>query len=249
MNAPQERLLTLDVAAVTHCGGRESNEDAVQTWFSPQCAFSVVSDGVGGEPWGEVASGMAVAEVAAFAHRVVTHWQSRGKPVPAERLVHLAFRKACRALQREAEASGRLAGMRATLLISLVVGDQLTYGYLGDGGIYICDAGNDSLHELLVPMRAGEAGPLTGSIGPDLRGTPVIGTCTLAPGSIVLSTTDGLADLLEEPHWLALCRQLVGDADPTATLGQLLRHCASLAIDGQPVFGDNLTVSAIRFAP
>ena len=249
MNAPLEPILALDVAGVTHCGGRDTNEDAVKTWASPQCVLSVVADGVGGEPWGEVASSLAAAEVAAFARDIVARWQAIGKPVPAKQLVHLAFRKAARALQREAQARDRHVGMRATLLVALAIGDELTYGYLGDGGIYLCRPAHDSLVELLDPMRDGEAGPLTGSVGPDLRGTPVVGTCALVPGSIVLSTTDGLADLLTRQHWLALCRQLATDTEPAATLDQLLHHCASLFVDGQPLFGDNLTVSAIRVGP
>jgi len=249
MNAVAEPVMSLDVAAATHRGGRDTNEDAVQTWAGAQCVLSVVADGVGGEPWGEVASSLATTEVASFARKCVDHWRAKGKPVPTERIVRLAFDKATRRLLKEAESRACPFGLRATLMITLVIGDELTYGYLGDGAILLCRPHEDTLEELMVPMRAGEAGPLTGSIGPDLRGTPVIGRCAVRPGSIVLSTTDGLGDLLTREHWLALCRQLATDAEPAATIEQLLQHCASLAVDRQPVFGDNLTLSAIRVAP
>ncbi len=251
--APVEADAPATVAALTAAatveGGRDSNEDAVKQWCQGRCAVTVVADGVGGEPWGEVASELASSEAMRFVRRAIQYGVERGLSVPVADIVVRAFAVASRRLQREAEQTGRPFGMRTTLLIAVVVGDQFTYAYLGDGGMFVYDPAAAVLHDVLDPMRDGDGGPLTGTVGPQNRGAAVVGERRLAPGSVVLSTTDGLADLMTPAHWTDLAAALANDARPDATLQQLLTHCASMHHDNLPVFTDNLTISLIRVMP
>jgi hypothetical protein len=101
-----------------------------------------------------------------FVRRAIQYGVERGLSVPVADIVVRAFAVASRRLQREAEQTGRPFGMRTTLLIAVVVGDQFTYAYLGDGGMFVYDPAAAVLHDVLDPMRDGDGGPLTGTVGP-----------------------------------------------------------------------------------
>lgn len=122
--------IILDVAHVTNVGGRASNQDALSTVRQNGLACFVVSDGVGGEKGGEVASQAVVetivrsfVEQAMFDPHVLQSYVERA----AIRLAELK------------SAEERLSAMSATVAAVLV--DQSSgaalWAHMGDTRIYL----------------------------------------------------------------------------------------------------------------
>jgi len=248
MTAPAATV-RFDCHCASHRGGRDNNEDAAEVVDgTPGFALSVVADGVGGEAWGEIASQTATAAAAGFIRDAMLASSFRQAPADVPRIVRLAFSVAVRSLRKRAAAERRLGGMRTTLVIAIAEATQVTYGYIGDGGLWLYDRDTDGITPLLHPMRTDAEGFLTASLGPRIYGSPYVGQYPAMGSSVVISATDGLADLIDAPQWTEVARAVAADERPDATLRRLLDHCASLTMDGRAAFTDNLTIAAIRKA-
>src|SRR5688572_9994469 len=104
-------------------------------------ALVLVADGMGGHAAGEVASGLAIEEVASFYHRAVTDPELK---LPFETGVELSLvesRLVCGvALANlrifEASADRNRKGMGTTLVAAAIVGGTITIAHVGDSRAY-----------------------------------------------------------------------------------------------------------------
>ncbi len=135
-------LLRIQTGARTDLGRvRKNNEDSYQ--IEPALSLFVLSDGMGGEAHGEVASNLAV-------QTIVTHCQqaenSRATPIFGEsqpdvsertnRLasaIHLANRK----IFEMAAANPEQKGMGATIVSAWIDGQKLSLAHVGDSRAYL----------------------------------------------------------------------------------------------------------------
>src|SRR6204780_5514247 len=140
-------LLRIDAGARTDLGRvRKNNEDSYQIELALN--LYVLSDGMGGEAHGEVASNVAV-------ETIVTHYQqaenSRATPIFGEprpdvsertnRLasaIHLANRK----VFEMAAANPEQQGMGATIVAAWIDGQKLSLAHVGDSRVYLLRAGS-----------------------------------------------------------------------------------------------------------
>lgn len=122
--------LILDVAQLTHTGGRQSNQDALASAEQDDLACFVVSDGVGGQNGGEVASSLVVQAVtdtflreAAFGPRALQAY-----------IGHASAQVAQRKLEQE-----QLRHMGATVAAVLIDrrNRSALWAHMGDTRVYL----------------------------------------------------------------------------------------------------------------
>jgi PPM family protein phosphatase len=214
-------LLRIQSGARTDLGRvRKNNEDCYQ--IEPALNLYVLSDGMGGEAHGEVASNIAV-------QTVVTHCQQAennrampifGEPQPdvSERTnrlasaIHLANRK----VFEMAEANPEKRGMGATIVAAWIDGQKLSLAHVGDSRAYLLRAGSlDQLtadHSLVAEkVRVGILTPqeadaselqsvLTRAVG--TRATVQVDSDEqmLVVGDSLLLCSDGLTRMVTDPE-------------------------------------------------
>jgi PPM family protein phosphatase len=209
-------------------------------------ALLVVSDGLGGEKAGEVASRLAVATL---------HGELGGGTAPAgEESLRRAFLAADQAVRAAGALRKEHQGMGATLSAVWLHPEGAWFGHVGDSRIYrwrdaeLTQISRD--HSPVGRMRqAGQINeeearrhPYRSVIDQSLGGDPQVfapdvGTIPLLPGDALLLCTDGLTDG-------------VSDAEINAALGRLgtrtpARVCADLVAAARKNSGrDNITVVA-----
>jgi serine/threonine protein phosphatase PrpC len=243
----ESTLMRFDSACATHVGGRESNEDAACVASGDGAyAISVVADGVGGEPWGEIASRTACDSALEIVTSAICRAQVQSMDLDVVRVVRLAFAIASRRIRQRAARERRIGGMRTTLLICVTIGSTLTYGYVGDGGIWLYEPAIERITSLMDPMRSQDDGLLLSALGPWSSVAPVVAHRVVESPAVVISATDGLADLIDDSHWSAVGCKLADGDSPGSTLQGLLAHCASMKVGRHSVFTDNLTIAVIR---
>jgi PPM family protein phosphatase len=214
-------LLRIQTGARTDLGRvRKNNEDCYQ--IESALNLYVLSDGMGGEAHGEVASNIAV-------QTVVTHCQQAennratpifGEPQPdvSERTnrlasaIHLANRK----VFEMAEANPEKRGMGATIVAAWIDGQKLSLAHVGDSRAYLLRAGSlDQLtadHSLVAEkVRVGILTPqeadaselqsvLTRAVG--TRPTVQVDSDEqmLVVGDSLLLCSDGLTRMVTDPE-------------------------------------------------
>ena len=138
--------MRVEIGARTDVGRvRTNNEDGYQ--LVPSLNLAVLSDGMGGEAHGEVASAMAVQTVAAHCLEACNNISAPffGEPrsdlsEKTNRLasaVHLANRK----IYESARSNPAQRGMGATILAAWVDGQRLSLVHVGDSRAYLLRAG------------------------------------------------------------------------------------------------------------
>ncbi len=131
----------LEIGARTDVGRvRENNEDSFAV--EPDISLFVVSDGMGGEEHGEVASAIAVAAVTKHCRQGLAdpNLPLEGEPLPgfspfSNRLLS-AIRCAHSAIYRLAASDPSLHGMGATVVAAWVHEDRLNLAHVGDSRAY-----------------------------------------------------------------------------------------------------------------
>ena len=132
-------------ATVSRAGGRSRNEDDLRWRDGDAISYWLLADGLGGHAAGDVAARLAVTaaeQMLLDAIKVVDSGSESTRPSitgdqpagDAELLARLrrAFAGAQHALlQGMADAPGR-AGMRATLVAALRIGERFAWGHVGD---------------------------------------------------------------------------------------------------------------------
>jgi len=213
--------LRIQAGARTDLGRvRKNNEDCYE--IEPALNLYVLSDGMGGQAHGEVASKLAV-------QTIVTHCQqaenSRATPVFGEpqpdvsertnRLasaIHLANRKVFEAAAANAEQKG----MGATIVAAWIEGQRLSLAHVGDSRAYLLRAGSlDQLtadHSLVAEkVRVGILTPqeadaselqsvLTRAVGTNATIQVDADEQMLLAGDSLLLCSDGLTRMVTDPE-------------------------------------------------
>jgi PPM family protein phosphatase len=214
-------LLQIQAGARTDLGRvRKNNEDCYS--IDPSLQLYVLSDGMGGEAHGEVASNLAV-------QTIVTHCRqgenSRTTPIFGEstpdvsertnRLasaIHLANRKVFEAAASDPEQQG----MGATIVAAWIEGQKLSLAHVGDSRAYLLRAGSmDQLtadHSLVAEkVRVGILTPqeadaselqsvLTRAVGTNSTVEVDTDEQALLVGDFVLLCSDGLTRMVTDPE-------------------------------------------------
>ena len=214
-------LLHIEAGARTDLGRvRKNNEDCYS--IDPSLQLYVLSDGMGGEAHGEVASKLAV-------QTVVTHCRqaenSRATPIFGEsspdvsertnRLasaIHLANRK----VFETAASNPEQKGMGATIVAAWIEGQRLSLAHVGDSRAYLLRAGSlDQLtadHSLVAEkVRVGILTPqeadasemqsvLTRAVGTNSTVEVDTDEQVLLVGDFVLLCSDGLTRMVTDPE-------------------------------------------------
>ena len=252
-------LLRIESGARTDLGRvRKNNEDSYQ--IEPALNLYVLSDGMGGEAHGEVASSVAV-------ETIVTHCQqaenSRATPIFGEprpdvsertnRLasaIHLANRK----VFEMAEANPEQKGMGATIVAAWIEDQKLSLAHVGDSRAYLLRAGSlDQLtadHSLVAEkVRVGILTPQEADAS-ELQSvlTRAVGTSStvevdadeqmLLVGDSLLLCSDGLTRMVTDPEIASTLLTSTSAQEAADRLIDLANENGGL---------DNVSVIVVRF--
>lgn len=236
---------------------RGNNEDSYRI-VKPLNLF-VLSDGMGGEAHGEVASALAVETVACHCLEAEKNpamklfcnpqpgWTEQTKRLASA--VHLANRK----IFQSAEEHEEQRGMGATLTAAWISGDHLSLAHVGDSRAYLLRAGGlqqlTSDHSLvaeqvrrgiLTPAEADQS-EMQSVLLRALGASPDIEVDAdqhqLMPRDVLLLCSDGLTRMVTEPE-IAGTLQVEPDAQRAA------ERLVELANEGGGT--DNTTVIVVR---
>ncbi len=211
--------MRLDVGSRTDVGRvRENNEDAYRV-VEPLQLF-IVSDGMGGEAHGEVASAMAVEVVADHCQASLDNPELPlyGEPRTAlsartQRLASALF-LANRRIYESALHNPEQWGMGATIVAAWIEGPRLSIAHVGDSRIYLLRAG--SLRQLtedhslvaeqvrtgLISKQQAEVSELqnvlTRALGPHPQVLVDTAEHSIEPGDVILLCSDGLTRMLDD---------------------------------------------------
>jgi protein phosphatase len=235
-------LRIVEKASLTDVGRqRQSNEDA----FFERAPLFAVADGMGGARAGEVASRMAVEELAAM--------DPSGSR--AEESLRTVARSANRRIYDMAQGDSEHAGMGTTFTAVLVAGREVAVGHVGDSRLYRLRDGaferltdDHSLVEELV--RQGKLTPqeaevhpqrsiITRALGPESDVKVDTFTHTARDGDVYLLCSDGLSGMASDEQMAEVLRS-----------SRSLEDAAQGLIDAANAAGgkDNITAVLFRVA-
>ncbi len=137
----------MDIAGRSDVGRvRGNNEDSFK--LLPELNLFVLSDGMGGEAHGEVASALAVDTIVSHCQQALKNpgLPMEGEPRPdltekSNRLLS-AVRLANRAIFEQSQADTNQRGMGATVVAIWVDGERLCVAHVGDSRVYLLRAGD-----------------------------------------------------------------------------------------------------------
>ena len=234
--------MELRVAAKTDVGRERKNNEDIFHVDLEQGLF-LVSDGMGGQRAGEVASATAVETFA----RIVTQEtelltrarRGEAKLLDVVQLTKRALEAACLDVFRLAAATQSREGMGCTLTGLLVVGSRAIVAHVGDSRMYLMRGGRAEqlTHDHALAAELVRNGSLTPeqaktspyrnvlSRGVGLQASVEVDTLVLdvQPGDRYVLCSDGFSEYMEDPAWLvanaggenldALCDSMVAHAN------------------------------------
>jgi serine/threonine protein phosphatase PrpC len=198
--------MTLKRGAMTDIGRmRKNNEDR----FLSAGRLAAVADGMGGHRAGEVASAIAMEELASLEH--TGPWR---KPVEAGEALRSVFLRANRRIREMAASDKALDGMGTTMVALLEDGDSVYLANVGDSRAYLLRNGELSqvtvdhtlVQELIEEGRLrpeeAERHPqrsiITRALGVEADVEVDLFTYKLQQGDRLLLCTDGLSGVVDE---------------------------------------------------
>ena len=236
---------------------RTNNEDCYKI-VEPLNLF-VLSDGMGGEAHGEIASAMAVETVvnhcvdiesnpaARVIGKVDPNWSARTRRLSSA--VHLANKN----IFKSAEEDPDRHGMGATLTAAWIDGAKLSIAHVGDSRAYLLRSGSllqlTRDHSLVAEqvrrgiLTAAEADEsemqsvLLRALGAQAEIEVDAEEHTLFPRDVLLLCSDGLTRMVTEPE---IAGMLQAETDPTRASEKLVAFANER---GGP---DNISVVAVR---
>jgi serine/threonine protein phosphatase PrpC len=214
--------------------------------------IALLADGLGGEPFGDVASLCAI-EAAMSALGGLDGDVVADDATAAEACLREAFAAAAAALAergRELGIAPGNRGLRTTLLIAITSRDRVVFGQIGDGAMIVLREG-----EVLPLTQAQKANPdqlslVAACLGPTTLGEPVFGVFERRPGDLLIAATDGVADRVTDAFYARTAVEQIaahgGDLNEAAA--DLLERLAGYRHGGETVFDDNMTLALIADA-
>jgi len=247
----------MQIGARTDVGRmRSNNEDNFKV--VPELNLFVLSDGMGGEAHGEVASQMAVEGVAEhFTSYKPGASTAAGRTDLSECSIRLvnAVRTANRSIFELASKNPTHRGMGATVVAACVEGQRLCLAHVGDSRAYLLRAGtlqqltND--HSLvaeqvrrgiLTQQQAEEsdmASVLTRAMGIDTNVEVDVDEHILLPDDALLLCSDGLSRMVTDPE---IGSTLLTISDPQQAVDRLVE------LANENGGADNVTVVVVRIS-
>ncbi|OGV52983.1 MAG: hypothetical protein A2X49_10910 [Lentisphaerae bacterium GWF2_52_8] len=231
-------MLKLKYAGLTDQGRvRNNNEDAWSV-SSDQKIF-IVSDGMGGERAGELASKIVTRVLQQCLPKIIGTSEKLSNDEVVS-MVHSSLCELSNHLQKETAQNPDLEGMGATVVVAVLLGKGIVLGHMGDSRCYLlrgtrmeCLTKDHTMAQLLVD--AGELSPEFASVHPlrsvltccvGMRGSaaPAVRFVDLQAGDRLLFCSDGLTGELSDWRIHALlgppeadpeklCRDLVNAAN------------------------------------
>lgn len=255
----------MDVGARTDIGrARENNEDSFR--LAPELNLFVLSDGMGGQASGEVASRLATDTV--LAHCAEAH-SNPSTPTVGEPLDGLsdegnrlasAIRAANTALLKAAQVNPEWNGMGATVVAVQFIGDRMVLVHVGDSRAYRLRSGElEQLtrdHSFVAEqvrrgiMTAEEAersrlqNVLLRALGAEPKVEVDVSEELALEGDTILLCSDGLSRDLSDAQIAAALNEAIERDDDAQEIADRLIDRANDAGGG-----DNITAIVIRRAP
>jgi serine/threonine protein phosphatase PrpC len=257
----QGSLVLVQSAGVSDVGRqRSNNEDSFR--ILPLLNLFVLSDGMGGQAHGEIASALAVETVANHCletknnpaapvfGKIQSTWT--GKTQRLVSAVYLANKKIFDAAGKYPDQQG----MGATLTAAWIAGDRLSIAHVGDSRAYLLRRGAlqqlTSDHSLVAEQVRRGILTSTEAEKSDMQSVLLraLGTQRdveidaeehiLFPRDVLLLCSDGLTRMLTEPE---IAGVLQAELDPTKAAEKLV------ALANENGGADNVTVLIVRFEP
>jgi len=239
---------------------RTNNEDSFRI-VEPMNLF-ILSDGMGGEAHGEVASAMAVEAVEKFCANPEAHKEDSGVTLhgvvndtwgPQTKMLQNSVFQANFDIYQSAQKHPEQRGMGATLTTGWLNGTKLSVAHVGDSRAYLLRAG--SLQQLtndhslvaeqvrrgiLTPQQAEESdmqSVLLRALGANPEVDVEVDEVEVMPRDVVLFCSDGLTRMVTEPE---IAGSLQAETDPASAAQKLV----DLANERGGL--DNVTVIVVR---
>ena len=167
---PSSPDIRFDVASVLDRGAREYQEDALATDFpmGADLGYAVLSDGMGGHAAGDVASKIVVTEV--FAE---LKFQSGDPEYFSENIGTILKHAAVVAndcVRAHTANNPDTAGMGATLVAPIFLGDRLFWISIGDSPFFLYRGGRLKQLNEAKAAKAAETAGIRGALGASLVG-------------------------------------------------------------------------------
>jgi protein phosphatase len=237
---------------------RTNNEDSFR--IVEELGLFILSDGMGGEAHGEVASAMAVEAIQKYCEAekedsgvtvleaVPENWTSQ------TRRLRNAVRQANHQIFQSAQKNSEQRGMGATVTTAWLKDARLSIAHVGDSRAYLLRSGNlqqltndHSLvaeqvrRGLITPQQAEESemqSVLLRALGAHPEVEVDVDEVEVFPRDVLLMCSDGLTRMVTEPE---IAGTLQAETVPEAAAEKLI----SLANESGGV--DNVTVIVVRF--
>jgi protein phosphatase len=253
--------LRIDASARTDVGRvRKNNEDAFR--IDPDLDLYVLSDGMGGQAHGEVASAMAIDTVVSHCREgradSATTFYGSGRPDLCERSNRLlsAVRLANRRIYESALQDPAREGMGATIVAAWLDDRRMSLAHVGDSRAYLLRAGSleqlTADHSLVAEhVRRGTMTPqeaensqlqniLVRALGTQEQVDVDLDEQILIEGDTLLLCSDGLTHLVTDPE---IASTLMTFEPAQAAADRLVELANSYGGD------DNITVIVVRPLP
>ena len=217
--------LKIEYAGLTDRGRvREQNED---NWAAyPAQGLFIVSDGMGGEAAGEVASQIVVETLPGM---LLKKMQSPATRKTAKKQLRSVLAELSDCVLNETRYKPGLAGMGATAVVAWFRAPQMLIAHMGDSRAYLCRAGtlqqlttDHSIVQLLIAtgeINAKEAkthparAQITRYVGMSGGALPEAQSIEICDGDRLLLCSDGLTGMQSDEEILAVLNQNLSAAE------------------------------------
>ncbi|MEI6292208.1 MAG: protein phosphatase 2C domain-containing protein [Methanomicrobiales archaeon] len=236
-------ILNGTIVGISCTGKRNNNEDALLVEKAGDGYLLAIADGIGGHRAGEVASGIAISTLS---EEFGSHYHERMSPDEIGALLSDSFKSAHKAIETEAEDEKE--GMGTTMVAAFIRSTIAVIANTGDSRAYhirervLFRTKDHSVVQSLVdshqiseedarhhPLRA----MITNSLGSSFLVD--IYHLTLQPGDLLLLSSDGFHDYVEE--------DVISGADKIGPLSELVSGFVNEALRTSR---DNVTVVIYR---
>jgi serine/threonine protein phosphatase PrpC len=252
--ADHDSTRQIELAVLSHQGGRASNQDACGHWHADQRLCCVVADGAGGHGGGDVAARLVV--------RHIVDQSSLAPLARADEVKDLLIdtNAQVRRHQNESDATRDMHSTVVALFIDLGCQEAL-WGHAGDSRLYLfrdgavlsltrdhsmvqamVDAGLLMPEQMRTHPRRSELQSALGSRPEDLLVSIAAGPWPLKPRDVFLLCTDGLWEYVDEAE---MCASLNAATDATAWLATLEQLVLLHAAEGGKTGHDNFSGIAV----